>query len=91
MRPEPYFHNYEYRHLLRSSSYMGEWKGCRNYPYVTFERLYKNLKRELKRKKLSPSGFSFRHTLTIADVFKFNANQTIDLIRAYHPETREKR
>jgi hypothetical protein len=84
MRYTPYFHNYEYRHLLRSSAYMAEWREFKSYPPITFEKLYRKLRKELRRRSLSLDGFSLNHTLTIASVFKFTPQQTIKLIRAYH-------
>ena len=65
----PYFHNYEYRHLLRSPDHLQNWTK-KPISAKKFDLLYDNLATELTKKKLKLNGHSKKHTKVIAEVLK---------------------
>jgi len=85
MKITKWFHNHEYRHLLRSPGEYQEFKGLKRHNSVLFNKRYTELKKALKKASLDPSGFSKLHTAIIAKVFKFDIAY---LINVYHSERR---
>jgi hypothetical protein len=65
-----WFHNYEYRHLLRSPSDYAEWRGLKRVPVKAFERKYSQLKKAFIAAKLPVSGCSPDHDKIISRIFK---------------------
>jgi len=78
-----WFHNHEYRHLLRDADYMQQWKGHETCQVVWFEKKYTELKKAFQNAGLEVDGFSIHHTAIIASTFKINIKK---LMSAYHEE-----
>ncbi len=77
----PYFHNYEYRHLLRSADYMMEWKKHKKCLVKWFDRKYAELYEAFQVAGLATDGFSIEHSKVIESVFGFKNNE---IVNAYH-------
>lgn len=75
-----YFHNIEYRHLLRSEADYHQWCTA-TIVEKPWDYLYQTIKEEFEAEGLDPSGFSPRHTTIIARVLGFNEAY---LIEVYH-------
>jgi hypothetical protein len=76
-----WFHNYEYRHLLRTAYDMGQWKNWKSIQWDWFEKKYEQLYSEFKNAGLEVSGFSVEHSRVIEKVFGFKNNE---IVKAYH-------
>lgn len=58
-----YFHNYAYRHLLRSPRAYAEWKQLKRAPSSKWwDSRYNDIYRAFQRENLEPNGFSAKHT-----------------------------
>ena len=77
----PWFHSYEYRHILRFPDNMSEYKGHKKTQTKWFCRKYTELKKTFLENNLDPGGFSKAHTIIIAKVFKINETK---LLKDYH-------
>jgi hypothetical protein len=81
MKRTKYFHNYEYRHLLRSPDCYKEFKSLKFCPSIQWwENKYNHIHKEFKNAGLDPNGFSLQHTAIIDKVLKFKGR----LIVIYH-------
>ena len=72
-----WFHNYEYRHILRSPSDYAEAKGLKRVPVKAFERKYTQLKKAFIAAKLPVSGCSPKHDKIINRIFKVAVNSEV--------------
>lgn len=61
-----WFHNHEYRHLLRSYGDYKDWGGTKS--IKKFEEAYAEIKKQFKKHQLKTHGFSDEHTIIIARV-----------------------
>ena len=78
----PYFHNYEYRHLLRSAGDYQEFKRLKKAPNQKWwNTKYLKIATAFEQAGLDPSGFSVKHTAIIEKILHFKAGV---LIVAYH-------
>ncbi len=74
-----YFHNYEYRHLLRSLGDYKNWTGEKL--HISWNKAYKAIHDGFVKAGLETAGFSIEHTRIIAKVLRMKPNK---LIKAYH-------
>lgn len=80
-----YFHNYEYRHLLRGPGHFADFKNLKRVPTVKWwNRKYNEIFLAFQKAGLPPSGFSMAHTKIIEKVLNFKSEL---LMRAYHHES----
>ena len=75
-----WFHNYEYRHLLRSKGDYEEWKNVER-PKKSWNKLYKQIHDAFLKAGLETDGFSKEHTKIIERILNFKKGY---LIKAYH-------
>lgn len=84
----PYFHNYEYRHLLRSVGDYREFKKLKKSPSVKWwNNKYLQIKAAFEQAGLEVSGFSVKHTKLIEKILYFKPGV---LITVYHREESSK-
>ena len=76
-----YFHNYEYRHLLRGLGDYREWKV--DHVKRPWHKSYKMIHDHFVKAGLETAGFSTAHTTIIAKVLNFDVDR---LINIYHGE-----
>ena len=76
-----WFHNYEYRFLLRFPDCMSLEKGHKRTETKWFGRKYAELKRNFREAGLDVAGFSEDHTIIIAQTFGLSE---YELLCQYH-------
>ena len=74
-----YFHNHEYRHLLRQGYYQ-QWKQA-NHVDAPWWTLYQTIKEKFIAAGIETNGYSKAHTTIIAQVLGFDEAFLIDV---YH-------